>query len=138
MSLVANCRASANADTGRKVIYNIESVSTQAIKVLLSQCRAVDVIHSTNDDGDSLLHLAARSGNKQLCQLLLENGANPLKRNKRNRTPAGQSRLDAEVKEYMSSQEELAKELQKQKRADVWNEKMRATQTQNACGVGVL
>eukprot|EP00884_Botryococcus_braunii_P003719 jgi/Botrbrau1/13348/Bobra.0158s0004.1 len=99
---------------------------------------AAGLIHSTNDDGDTPLHLAARSGNKELCELLIEHGGSPLKRNKRNRTPAGQSRLDDELKSYLCAIEESAKQSQKLKQAGLWDEKMRATQTQSACGIGVL
>ena len=38
-----------------------------------------------NSDKDTPLHLAARSGHLQLCQLLIDNGADPLARNSKNR-----------------------------------------------------
>ena len=38
-----------------------------------------------NSDKDTPLHLAARSGHLQLCQLLTNNGADPLARNSKNR-----------------------------------------------------
>lgn len=95
-------------------------------------------MNATNGDGDSPLHVAATGGHMQLCKLLIENGADPLIRNGKNRTPGGQVHLDADIKEYLKDQEEAAKHLKRQKQAETWNEKMRATQTQNACGVGVL
>ena len=38
-----------------------------------------------NTDKDTPLHLAARSGHLQLCQLLVQQGADPLARNSKNR-----------------------------------------------------
>lgn len=95
-------------------------------------------MNAANGDGDTPLHVAARCGYLHLCKLLTAEGADPLIRNGRNRTPGGQTHLDPDIKEYLKDQEESAKHQKRQKQADAWNDKMRATQTQNACGVGVL
>lgn len=42
-------------------------------------------LDSTNADKDTPLHLAARSGQLQLCQLLVQHGADALARNTKNR-----------------------------------------------------
>lgn len=42
-------------------------------------------LNSTNVDKDTPLHLAARTGQLQLCQVLIEHGADPLARNIKNR-----------------------------------------------------
>ncbi len=42
-------------------------------------------LNSSNTDKDTPLHLAARSGHLQLCQLLVQQAADPLARNSKNR-----------------------------------------------------
>ena len=95
-------------------------------------------MNTPDPDGETPLHLAAKAGHLDLCKLLIGHGANALSRNKRNRTPGMQPRLDDEVKEYLQSEEVVAKGRRQHKQAGLWDDKMRATQTQNACGVGVL
>ena len=115
----------------------------------------------TNVDKDTPLHLAARTGHLQLCQLLIQYGADPLARNIKNRwgqmwpveshfcfwhlqyralcrTPSGQAKLAAEVKSFLADQETLAKDRRQIQKNNVWDEKMKATQTQSAYGVQCL
>jgi ankyrin repeat protein len=113
-------------------------VSFQAIKDLIVKSGGSDILNTADGDGDTPLHVAARSGDKHLCVFLISQGSNPLKRNKKNRTPASQANLEEDVKEYLVAEEATAKQSQKLKLAGIWDEKMRATQTQNACGVGGL
>ncbi len=95
-------------------------------------------INTPDPDNDMALHVAACSGHVDLCKVLIEHGANVLARNKKNRTAAAQPHLDDEVREYLEAEEAIAKEKRQQKQALLWDEKMVATQTQNACGVGVV
>lgn len=52
--------------------------------------------------------------------------------------PGGQAKLPAEVKSFLADQETLAKEQRQIQKSFVWDEKMKATQTQSAYGVQCL
>ena len=54
------------------------------------------------------------------------------------RTPSGQAKLAAEVKSFLADQETLAKDRRQIQKNNVWDEKMKATQTQSAYGVQCL
>ncbi|KAL3148429.1 hypothetical protein ABBQ38_013880 [Trebouxia sp. C0009 RCD-2024] len=95
-------------------------------------------LDSTNADKDTPLHLAARSGQLQLCQLLVQHGADALARNTKNRTPGGQAKLAAEVKSFLAEIETLAKDRRQIQKNSLWDDKMKATQTQSAYGVQCL
>lgn len=53
--------------------------------VVLAMHAAGVSLNQPNTEMDTPLHLAARSGHLQLCQLLLQQGADPLARNSKNR-----------------------------------------------------
>lgn len=53
--------------------------------VVLAMHAAGVSLNQPNTEKDTPLHLAARSGHLQLCQLLLQQGADPLARNSKNR-----------------------------------------------------
>ncbi len=95
-------------------------------------------INAANSEGDTLLHIAAREGCKAAVNVILKSGAEPLARNKRNRTPGSQPKLAQEIKDLLLDAEAEAKERKKNKDATLWDEKMRATQTESAFGVRVV
>ena len=56
------------------------------IAEVIAEMRAVGLsLNCTNVDKDTLLHMAARSGQLQLCQLLVQHGADAVARNSKNR-----------------------------------------------------
>ena len=146
-------------------LHNLISSMTEKnvpfITDVIAAMRAAGIsLNSTNLDKDTPLHLAARTGQLQLCQLLIQYGADPLARNIRNRwghmwcnascclwhfrheglcrTPSGQAKLATEVKSFLADQETLAKDQRQFQKNSVWDEKMKATQTQSAYGVRCL
>lgn len=54
------------------------------------------------------------------------------------RTPGGQAKLSADVKSFLAETETLAKERRQIQKNSLWDEKMKATQTQSAFGVQCL
>ena len=54
------------------------------------------------------------------------------------RTPGGQAKLDADVKDFLSDAEASAKDKRQKGSSAVWDEKMKATQTDSAFGVRCL
>ena len=62
-----------------------EKTSPFVIEVIAAMHAAGVSLNSANADADTPLHLAARSGHLLLCQILLQNGADPLTRNSKNR-----------------------------------------------------
>ena len=106
---------------------------------VLRECgQNTDVNFACPKTGDTALHVAATSGNLEACRVLVELGADSLKRNKRNRTPASQLKLDPEVKQYLSDVEDTAVLARKNKSAGIWDDKIRATQTESALRIGTL
>ena len=105
---------------------------------LRAGCLQTDVNFADPNTGDTALHVAASAGNLEACRIIVELGADPLKRNKRNRTPAAQLKLEVEVKDYLSEVEDAAVLARSSKHAGVWNDKIKATQTESALRVGVL
>ena len=53
------------------------------------------MVNGRNAEGDTPLHIAARSGDRETVETLLRHGANPLERNNRNRTPRSQPKVNA-------------------------------------------
>ncbi|KAK9842747.1 hypothetical protein WJX74_001687 [Apatococcus lobatus] len=95
-------------------------------------------IDLANSEGDTLLHLAARKGCKAAVELILSLGADPLRRNQKNRTPGNQAKLRAEIKDLLGEAETKAKEVKRDKASNLWDVKMKATQTESAFGVRVV
>ena len=54
------------------------------------------------------------------------------------RTPGGQAKLESSVKSFLAEAESDAKERRQMQKNGVWDEKMKATQTQSAYGVQCL
>ena len=92
----------------------------------------------SNSEGDTLLHVAARKGCKAAVELILSLGADPLKRNQKNKTPATQAKLRPEIKDVLDEAEARAKETKRDKTSNLWDNKMKATQTESAFGVRVV
>lgn len=86
-----------------------------------------------NKENDTALHIAARAGHMEVLRALVDAGADPLRRNGKNRLPGSQLKLSAEVKEFLEAAEERAKEAKEAKRSELWDGKMRAAQTESAC-----
>ena len=95
-------------------------------------------INLANSEGDTLLHIAARTGCKAAVELILSLGAEPLKRNQKNKTPATQAKLRGEIKDILEDAETRAKETKRDKASNLWDNKMKATQTESAFGVRVV
>mmetsp|Transcript_37318 Transcript_37318/g.105300 ORF Transcript_37318/g.105300 Transcript_37318/m.105300 type:complete len:98 (+) Transcript_37318:1-294(+) len=92
-------------------------------------------INKENKIQDTPLHLAAKAGHVEMCKLLFELGANVFHRNSKNRTPRSQIKLAQDVKDYLGEVEEIAEERKRQRDSALWDEKMRATQTESALSV---
>ena len=95
-------------------------------------------INLSNSEGDTLLHIAARTGCKAAVELILSLGAEPLKRNQKNKTPATQAKLRGEIKDLLEEAETRARETKRDKASNLWDNKMKATQTESAFGVRVV
>lgn len=88
--------------------------------------------------GNTALHLAAAAGNLDACKLLVELGADPLKRNKVNRTPGKQIRLQPDMKDYFLDVEAAAVQARSAKQHGLWDDKIKATLTESALRIGCL
>ena len=68
----------------------------------------------------------------------MELGADPLRRNSKNRTPGKQLRLEAELQEWLAEAEEAALRARKDRQGGLWDPKMKAAQSESALRVGTL
>eukprot|EP00775_Hariotina_reticulata_P012339 gene12339-12472_t len=92
---------------------------------------------ATNKDGDTALHIAARAGHVGACRALVAGGAHVTWRNNKNRIPGNQLKLPDATKSFLQEAEAAAKAAKEQKNHELWDAKMRATQTDSAFGIGV-
>ncbi|KAG2430363.1 hypothetical protein HYH02_013725 [Chlamydomonas schloesseri] len=91
-----------------------------------------------NREGDTPLHVAARGGHMEVCKALVAGGADVLRRNNKNRTPKTQLKLPEAVKEYLEVAEEEFRAAKEAKKSALWDDKMKATQTESAFGLRVM
>ncbi|KXZ46400.1 hypothetical protein GPECTOR_44g75 [Gonium pectorale] len=94
--------------------------------------------NTSNKEGDTALHVAARAGHVEVCKALVDAGADVLKRNNKNRTPRSQVKLPDSTKDYLAEAEEAFKAAKEAKKSALWDDKMKATQTESAYGVRVM
>ena len=125
------------SQTGATQLHELASNSESVAEIEASIEAGINV-NGVDAEGDTALHIAARTGSLEVCKVLVEHGADLLLRNKKNRTAAGQARLDEELKDWLVIAEADAKERRKQRAADMWNSKIQATQTESALAVGTL
>lgn len=90
-------------------------------------------VNAANHDEDTPLHIASRMGHLEVVRALVDAGADPLRRNRKNRTPGGQLKLKAEIRDCLWEAEEVAKQQKSLKQSELWDSKMKGTQTDNAC-----
>lgn len=126
---------------------NSEGRTTQLHELADNDDNAADVeaciqagveVSAVDDDGDTALHIAARAGCTEVCRVLLNNGADVLVRNKKNRLAGGQAKLDEAISELLAAAQEQAKQRRKDRGAALWDSKIQATQTESALRVGTL
>jgi len=106
--------------------------STAALCSALVQA-GINVEAVDKDAGDSALFLAARAGNLEVCKALIKAGADVLRRNNRNRTAGSQLKLQDGVRALLSAEEDLAKAARAERTKTLFDAKLRAMQTANAC-----
>ncbi|GFR51207.1 hypothetical protein Agub_g13556, partial [Astrephomene gubernaculifera] len=114
-----------------------EGAQYEALLALLSRCPGLSP-NAANAEGDTPLHVAARAGHVEVCRALVAGGADVLKRNNKNRTPRSQLKLPEATREYLGEAEEAAKAAKEAKKSELWDDKMKATQTESAFGLRVM
>ncbi|KAI8464661.1 MAG: ankyrin repeat-containing domain protein [Monoraphidium minutum] len=85
--------------------------------------------------GDTALILAARRGDLDICKALVACGADPLRRNAKNRTAGAQLRLEAGVAAFLAEAEAGARAARAARDKALWDAPLAATQTASACAV---
>eukprot|EP00892_Ulva_mutabilis_P004749 jgi/Ulvmu1/2646/UM014_0098.1 len=95
-------------------------------------------IGAPDKNGNTPLHIAAKSGNLDVAKALCEHGADVMARNKNNRTPRMVPKIPSDMKDFLYDMEELHKQGKLQQKAKLWDDKMAATQTQSAFGIRAL
>ena len=107
------------------------SLSCEAMQELISlNPSAVDAVNKS--EGNTALHVAAKVGNVNACKALVEAGADPTRRNQKNRTPRSQPKLPDSTKDYLLDVEEEYKRRKELKKEELFGSKIQATQTESA------
>lgn len=107
------------------------SLSYESMQALISlNLSAVDAVNKS--EGNSPLHLAAKSGNVNACKALMEAGADPTRRNQKNRTPRSQPKIPDSTKDYLLDVEEEYRKAKELKKEELFGSKIQATQTESA------
>jgi hypothetical protein len=68
----------------------------------------------------------------------MDGGADPTRRNAKNRTPRSQPKIPDASKDYLLDVEESYKKQKDEARSDLFGSKIQATQTESAFGVRAL
>jgi hypothetical protein len=95
-------------------------------------------VDAADANGDTALFQAARCGAEGACRALLASGADPLRRNARNRTPALQLGLEPAMRALLADAEDAARAARAERSRAVWDAPLAATQTASACIVQAL
>ncbi|EFN51148.1 hypothetical protein CHLNCDRAFT_55321 [Chlorella variabilis] len=89
-------------------------------------------------EGGTALHAAARAGHLATCTALVEAGCDPLARNSNGRTARAQGGVGEAARALLQEAEEAGRERWRAQQGALWDGKMSACQTANACRLGCL
>ncbi|KAG1676623.1 hypothetical protein FOA52_008752 [Chlamydomonas sp. UWO 241] len=87
---------------------------------------------------NTALRVAAKAGSVEACRALLDGGADPTKRNGKNRTPCSQPKIPESTKDFLLDKEEAFRKRKEEAKADMYGGKLAETQTQSAFGLRCL
>mmetsp|Transcript_44717 Transcript_44717/g.133611 ORF Transcript_44717/g.133611 Transcript_44717/m.133611 type:complete len:194 (-) Transcript_44717:81-662(-) len=87
---------------------------------------------------NTAMHVAAKCGSVDACRALLDGGADPTKRNGKNRTPRSQPKIPDATKDFLLDKEDEFRKRKEEAKADLYGSKIAETQTQSAFGVRVM
>eukprot|EP00879_Flechtneria_rotunda_P006099 GHRR01006412.1.p1 GENE.GHRR01006412.1~~GHRR01006412.1.p1 ORF type:complete len:608 (+),score=207.09 GHRR01006412.1:162-1985(+) len=125
-------------DAADNTHLHLAACSREDLPDLVAALLSVGVpANAVNNDGDTALHLAARAGHIGVCRALVEGGADVFRRNNKSRTPGTQLKLSQQTRDYLKTAEEAAKAAKEERFHELWDAKMRATQTASAFGIRV-
>jgi ankyrin repeat protein len=107
------------------------SLTYESMQALISMnASAVDMVNKS--EGNSPLHIATKSGNVDACRALMESGADPTRRNNKNRTPRSQPKIPDSTKDYLLDVEEEYRKNKELRKEELFGSKIQATQTESA------
>ncbi|GAX77263.1 hypothetical protein CEUSTIGMA_g4709.t1 [Chlamydomonas eustigma] len=107
-----------------------------ACKKLFALGLGVNTANKSN--ADTPMHVAAKCGNIEVCKALVDCGADPTKRNGKNRTPRSQPKIPESSKDYLLDVEENYKKTREEKKMGMFGAKLQETQTESAFGLRVV
>ena len=122
----------------RALLQNPAGAKADDVAILLGNMDRASINALDRDEGDTLLHVAARAGDLAIVQLLLAAGADPLQRNTNGRTPGKQLNLEDDVRAELEAAAAAQQARTDAARAAVWGGAVQRTQTESAFGVQTL
>jgi len=127
-------------DSDGNTLLHIAAASTattyDACKKLVALGLGVNTANKANVD--TPMHVAAKCGNIEVCKALVECGADPTKRNGKNRTPRSQPKIPEASKEYLLDVEVNYKKMREELKMNMFGAKLQETQTESAFGLRVV
>ena len=133
------------ADTKKTLVENLRTLlqrSTQAeadeVATLLRNVDSTAINEPDPATGDTVLHVAARTADLAVVQLLLAAGVDPLRHNAKGRTPGGQLNIQDDVRTQLDAAAAARQANKDAARAAVWGGAVQRTQTESAFRVQTL
>ena len=122
----------------RALLQSPAGAEADDIAVILRSLDPASVNDSNHATGDTVLHVAARTADLAVVQLLLAAGADPLRRNVKGRTPGKQLNIQDDVRTELDAAAAARQATKDAARAAVWGGAVQRTQTESAFGVQTL
>ncbi|KAG2486284.1 hypothetical protein HYH03_014989 [Edaphochlamys debaryana] len=136
------------ADPKASLSAPLDSEGNTRLHALAQEGGSVEVIsalveagadpNAPNKEADTPLHVAARADRIEVCRVLVDGGADVTRRNSKNRTPKTQLKITDAIKDYLGEAEEAQRAAKEAKKSALWDDKMKATQTESAFGLRVM
>ncbi len=122
----------------RTLLQSPAGAEADDVAVILRRLDPSSVNAADRATGDTVLHIAARTADLAVVQLLLAAGADPLRRNVQGRTPGKQLNIQDDVRTELDAVAAAQQADNDAARAAVWGGAVQRTQTESAFGVQTL
>ncbi len=122
----------------RTLLQSPTGAEADDVAVILMRMDPASINEADHATGDTVLHVAARTADLAVVQLLLAAGADPLRRNVKGRMPGKQLNINDDVRTELDAAAAARQATNDTARAAVWGGAVQRTQNESAFGVQTL